>query len=84
MKSITIHGINKDLDQKIAEKSAEYGLSQNRTIKMILQNALLPDKQTSRREMFADLFGKWSPSDKKDFEARVKDFEKIDKSDWAK
>ena len=41
MKSITIHGIDPKLDKKIAEKSLEYGLSQNRTIKYLLQNALL-------------------------------------------
>ncbi|MBN2243815.1 MAG: PIN domain-containing protein [Acidobacteria bacterium] len=36
MKSIPIHGIDPDLENKIAEKSAEYGLSRNRTVKKML------------------------------------------------
>ncbi len=84
MKSITIHGIDIDLDKKISEKSKEYGLSQNRTVKKILQKTLLSDQKVSRREMFSDLFGKWTPTEKSEFEKRVSDFENIDKSDWTK
>ncbi len=43
MKSITIHGIDSNLDKKISEKSKEYGLSQNRTVKQILHDTLLSD-----------------------------------------
>lgn len=45
MKSITIHGIDPALDKKIAEKSKEYGLSQNRTVKEILQKSLLGNRK---------------------------------------
>ena len=83
MKSITIHGIENDLDKKIAAKSKEYGLSQNRTVKKILQNALLSDRAASRRKQFDDLFGSWTAADKKAFDERVAEFEKIDKSDWV-
>jgi plasmid stability protein len=82
MKSITIHNIENDLDKKISAKSKEYGLSQNRTVKEILRKALLSDRAASRREQFADLFGTWTSADKKAFEERIADFEKIDKSDW--
>ena len=84
MKSITIHGIDSDLDKKLSEKSKEYGLSQNRTVKLILQNSLLARQKTSKREAFSDLFGKWTSKEKDDFEKNIKDFEKIDESDWAK
>ncbi len=60
MKSITIHGIDSDLDKKIAEKSKEFGLSQNRTVKYILQSILLADQNRVKREAFSDLFGKWT------------------------
>ena len=33
MKSITVHGIDDLLDKKISEKSKEYELSQNKTVK---------------------------------------------------
>jgi len=84
MKSITIHGIDTDLDQKIAEKSKEYGLSQNRTVKYILQNSLLSDQKTSKREAFSDLFGKWTTKERTDFEERIKDLETVNEADWTK
>ncbi|MFZ2630717.1 MAG: hypothetical protein WA081_10310 [Desulfosalsimonadaceae bacterium] len=73
MKSITIHGIDSDLDKKISEKSREYGLSQNRTVKLLLQNTLLSDQKASRKEMFSDLFGKWTAAEKTEFEERISD-----------
>ncbi len=84
MKSITIHGIDNDLDKKIAEKSKEYGLSQNRTVKYILQSTLLADQKAAKKKAFSDLFGKWTSQEKAEFENRIKDFEKIDESDWKK
>lgn len=84
MKSITIHGIDTDLDRKISEKSAESGLSQNRTVKMILQNSLLSDKKAVKIEAFSDLFGKWSLEDKAEFESKILDMETVHESDWTK
>jgi len=84
MKSITIHGIDSDLDQKIAEKSKEYGLSQNRTVKYILQNSLLTDQKASKREAFSDLFGKWTTKERNDFEERIKDLETVNEADWTR
>jgi hypothetical protein len=83
MKSITIHGIDQDLDSKISEKSNEYGLSQNRTVKKLLQKALQSDQRSLRCEMFSDLFGKWSAAEKSAFEKRISDFEAVDESDWT-
>ena len=84
MKSITIHGIDAVLDKKISEKSKEFGLSQNRTVKTILQNSLVADKKASKKEMFSDLFGKWTESEKKAFEKRIADLEKVNELDWTK
>ena len=84
MKSITIHGIDNDLDQKISEKAKEYGLSQNRTVKYILQSTLLADQKAAKRESFSDLFGKWTSKEKEEFDSRIKDFERIDETDWNK
>ena len=82
MKSITIHGIDNILDKKISEKSRLYGLSQNKTVKKILCDSLLTDKNEARKEMFSDLFGTWTAEEKVDFDNRIKDFESINKSDW--
>jgi len=84
MKSITIHGIDRDLESRISEKSAEYGLSQNRTVKKLLQKALQSDRKEPRREIFSDLFGKWGAAERSAFDERVADFEIIDESDWTR
>lgn len=84
MKSITIHGIDAVLDKKIAEKSKEYGLSQNRTVKAILHKSLVEDKKAAKREMFADLFGKWTEHEALLFEERISDLESVNDEDWAK
>jgi hypothetical protein len=84
MKSITLHGIDDDLDKKISEKSEEYGLSQNRTIKAILKDSLLADKRASRREMFSGLFGTWTTVEKNAFEKRVLDLENVNDEDSTK
>ncbi len=75
MKSITIHGIDSDLDRKLSEKS------QNRTVKAILQSVLFPDKKAARREMFSDLFGTWTKSEQEEFEKNIEIFEKTKESD---
>ena len=84
MKSITIHGIDAVLDKKLSEKSKEYGLSQNRTVKAILQKSLVEDKKAAKRGMFADLFGKWTENEKMSFEERISDLESVNESDWIK
>jgi hypothetical protein len=84
MKSITIHGIDTELDKKIAEKAAEIGLSQNRTVKFILQSSLISDKKFSKKEAFSDLFGKWTSAEKDEFDRRISDLETINESDWKK
>jgi len=58
-------------------------LSQNRTVKAILRDSLLPEQKTSKREMFADLFGKWTEAEKKAFEKRTADLERVNESGWT-
>jgi len=84
MKSITIHGIDTELEKKIVEIAKETGYSQNRTIKYILQKTLKIDKKATKRDSFLDLFGTWSDEEKTEFESRMNDFEKIQISDWNK
>ncbi|HEY9054820.1 MAG TPA: hypothetical protein VIO60_08375 [Rectinemataceae bacterium] len=82
MKSITIHGIDAVLDKKLAEKSKELGLSQNKTIKAILHTYLVDDRKAEKREAFADLFGTWTEEERTAFESRISDLESVDAADW--
>ena len=75
MKSITIHGIDVELEGKIAEKTRQLGLSQNRTVISLLQSSLQSETKTSRRQAFSELFGKWSVKEKEVFDDHVKQFE---------
>ncbi len=84
MKSITIHGIDAVLDKKISEKSKEYGISQNKTVKAILQESLMEDNRSAKRESFADLFGNWTKDEKLSVEERISDLETVHDSDWTK
>jgi hypothetical protein len=84
MKSYTIHGIEKELDEQIQTKASEMGLSLNKTIKHLLNQALglsKKDREKSRKE-FLDLFGTWSDRDVKEFEEKTADFRKIHRADW--
>jgi len=84
MKSITVHGIDDILDKKISEKSKEYKLSQNKTVKKLLENSLSTNETENKRQEFLTLFGKWTIQDKEEFEKQIEDLEKIHESDWIK
>ena len=84
MKSITIHSIDKEIDEKITEIARKKGLSLNKTIKHILRKALNIDGENSidKSNEFKEFHGVWNKSEKKDFNSSIKDFGNIDKSDW--
>ena len=84
MKSITIHNLNDRLATLIEKKARESGNSLNKTIKVLLQQALglKPEAERDNKEEFADLFGVWNENDFKEFEESVKDFEEVDPEDW--
>ncbi len=73
MKTITIHGVDDNLAQKIAEKSKEHGLSRNKTIKSLLQRVLSDPSQSDREREFSDLFGTWSEEEKARFDDVIRD-----------
>lgn len=85
MKSITIHALDDELARRIEEKARTEGVSQNKTIKKLLREALgLTSEQVrDRREAFQELFGCWTKTEAREFEHAIKDFERIDAEDWT-
>ena len=84
MKSITIHGLEDDLDEKIRGKAGEEGLSLNKTLKLLVREALgIGDQHKDRSQDFRDLFGTWSSEDLEAFGREMEDFGRIDAEDWA-
>ena len=79
MKSITIHGLDDVLDEKLRSNAQEKGLSLNETIKLLLREALGEgDKPPDRRRDFEDLCGSWSKSDLEEFNRATEELERID------
>ena len=84
MKSITIHGLDENLDRSIRERARKKGLSINKTIKEILRqtfgnsNSIIND----RRDEFRDLSGVWSTEDVAKFKENLTECESVDVSDW--
>ncbi len=85
MKSITIHGLDDQLSKKISEKSQREGLSQNRTIKILLQKALglSPQNAVDNSDAFSEFVGLWSQKEADAFDAAIADFEVIQQEDWG-
>ena len=84
MKSISIHGIDKPLAEMIKSKAESEGLSINKTIKRLLEEALgiKPRDRNSNRDEFAKFCGVWSKDDLENFEKRTKTLQEIDPGDW--
>lgn len=83
MKSITIHGLEDELDKKIRNKAGQEGLSLNKTIKLLVKEALgVGDQPPDHRRDFQDLFGAWSRADLEAFTNATDDFSQIDSKDW--
>ena len=83
MKSITIHGLEDDLDEKIRNKAGQEGLSLNKTIKLLVREALgVSDRPPDHRRDFQDLFGIWSQADIEAFDRATADLSRIDIEEW--
>jgi plasmid stability protein len=84
MKSITIHNMDEKLYKKIKNKAYKKGLSLNKTIKRLLEEALgiKNEIDINNRDEFIEFLGAWSKEEMKEFELNIKDLESIDKSDW--
>ena len=84
MKSITIHGIDDQLNDLIKSKAESEGLSINKTVKKILETSLGVRPQNERRNLndFKEFCGLWTKADLEEFEEKTADLRKTDQRDW--
>ena len=85
MKSITIHGVDDQLAKLIKDRARADGLSINKTVKLLLEQALgikLKAAETNK-EQFKEFCGIWTKDDLEEFEAATEDMNKIDEDEWA-
>ena len=84
MSSMTMHGIEPDLDRCLREAAAEKGLSLNQTLKKLLSSSVGLDGSTvDRRKDYMEFFGVWSKEDEAEFNAAVSSCNQVDPEDWA-
>ena len=81
MKSISIHSLDEQLEASLRKKSEEWGLSLNKTIKILLADKL-GLSSADKKSDFSRFCGVWSNQEKKDFDERVSDLQEIDGRDW--
>lgn len=84
MKSITIHGIDEPLAELLKSKAESEGVSMNKTVKKLLEEALgvKPRPDDAHRGDFEKFCGLWSKADADEFEKNTADFGKVDPGDW--
>lgn len=83
MKSLTIHGMDDEMAERLQAQAIEGGLSLNKLIKKLLAKALgLSSARTDRRKDFEPLCGVWSPKEAADFRKSIRDLERPDPEDW--
>ena len=84
MKSITIHGIDEPLAKLIKAKALAEGLSVNKTLKKILEEAfgVRPRDKSINRKDFEEFCGAWSKADLSEFDKQTAELRIIDPGDW--
>ena len=87
MRTISIHGLEPELDRALRQRALRSGKSINRTVKEILEAHLAAGSNSRRRarnhELFADLFGTWTEEEAAEFDRAVADLRRIDPKDWT-
>jgi ferritin-like protein len=84
MKSISVHGVDEEIEKKIGERAKNEGKSVNKIVKELIAKALgLGDKPPDNRAMFEDLSGVWTEEEEREFLASIADLEKTDEKDWT-
>ena len=83
MKSISIHGINEEMEKEIEERAKKEGRSVNKIVKDMIEKALgIGDKPPDNRAEFADLCGVWTAAEADEFLELIADLETVDAKDW--
>jgi len=84
MKSITIHGVDDQLNDLIKSKAESEGLSVNKTVKKLLETSLGVKPQPVKKNFddFKEFCGLWTKADLDEFEDKTTELRKTDTKDW--
>jgi hypothetical protein len=83
MKSLSIHGLDEEMEKLINKRAKNAKMSVNKFVKELLRKSLGlgPDKKDNSAE-FLDFFGIWTKDEEKSFREAIKDLEKVNPEDW--
>jgi ferritin-like protein len=83
MKSISVHGIDEEMEKAIEERAKSEGKSVNKIVKELIAKALgIGDKPPDNRVEFAELCGVWTETEASEFMKLMADIEVVDAKDW--
>ena len=84
MKSITIHGLDEQLEKLLKDRAKSNGTSLNKTIKGLLEEVLgvRVKSEPVHKKHFSKFCGIWTKSDLDEFKMINKDLREIDSEDW--
>ncbi len=83
MKSISVHGIDEEMEKAIEERAKNERKSVNKIVKELIAKALgLDDQPPDNRAAFADLCGVWTEAEASEFLELIADLEVTDVKDW--
>ena len=86
MSTISIHGLEPELERALRQLARRNGKSISQTVKELPESSLAPGSNSRRRarnqELFAGLFGKWTEEEAAAFDRAVADLREVDPEDW--
>lgn len=85
MKTISIHGVDKEAEKLIRERAKSQSLSVNKVVKNLIADALGMDGKTKKKDKtddYTDLCGVWTKGEAEKFLDTISDLKVIDSEDW--
>lgn len=83
MKSISVHGIDEEIEKAIKERAKNEEKSVNKVVKELIAKAFgIGEKPPDNRAEFADLCGVWTEAEASEFMELIADLETVDAKDW--
>ena len=82
MKTMTIRNVSPDLAEALEEEKSRRGLSLNRTVLALMQEALGVSEEAERSNGLRRLAGTWTADEFREFEEAVRPFREIDEELW--
>ena len=83
MKSLSIHGLDEEMEKLINKRAKNAKISVNKFVKELLRKSLGlgPEKKDNSAE-FLDFFGAWTEDEQKSFQEAIQDLETVNPEDW--